>query len=100
MTSRPQIGAKGDTRLAPASASGGLLRRYDRVGPYPGASVYIDAERPPAGERLLYLLARRILVEGMNRQLRLDLNEERPLLLGHGPGIHVGRSPRRADTSV
>ena len=59
--------------------------RYDRVGPYAGASVYIDAEWPTAGERLLYFLTRRIFIKGMNGQLRLDLNEERPLLLGHGP---------------
>ncbi len=83
---------KDETNLAPASASRRLLRRYDRVRPYAGASVYIDTERPPAGERLLYLLAGRILVEGMNGQLRLDLYEEQAFLLGHGPGIHVGRN--------
>ena len=63
---------------APASASHRLLRRYDYAGPYAGASidVDVDAERPTAGKRLLYLLARRVLVEGMNGQLRLDLNKE------------------------
>jgi hypothetical protein len=50
-------------RPAPASGSRRLLRRYDRVRPYAGTSVYIDAERPTAGERLLDLLARGILIE-------------------------------------
>jgi hypothetical protein len=90
----------GETKPAPASASRRLLLRYDRVDPYAGASVYIDAEWPTAGERLLYLLTRRIFIKGMNGQLRLDLNEERPLLLGHGPGIHAGRRRRRADPSA
>ena len=90
ITSRPRAAPREETKPAPASASRRLLRRDDRVGPYAFASVYIDAERPTAGERLLYLLARRIFVEGMNGQLRLDLNEERPLLLGPGPRITCG----------
>ena len=86
-------GATGrDTSPLHPQRPGRLLRRYDRVGPYAGASINIDAERPTAGERLLYLLARGVFVEGMDGQFRLDLNEKRPLLLGHGLGIHVGRS--------
>ena len=73
------------------SAPRRLLGRYNRVGPYSGASVDIDAERPAACERLLYLLASRVLVKGVNGQLGLDLNDEWPLLLWHGSGIQVGR---------
>jgi len=83
LTWRPKTGSKR------RSGRRRVLFRYDHVGPHSCASVDIDAEHPAARERLLDLLASRVLVEGVNGQLGFDLNEERPLLLWHGLGIPV-----------
>src|SRR6476469_2682741 len=70
---------------APGSVPRRVLGRHHRVRPYAGASIHIGAERPAACERLLYLLAGRVRIEGVYGQLGLDLNDEWPLLLWHRP---------------
>ena len=51
------------------------------------AGVHVGTERPTACERLLHLLPSRVLVEGVDGQLGLDLDDEWPLLLWHASGI-------------
>ena len=76
---------RGSTCPVGGDASGreaSFVRGLDCVGPDAVPGVHVYADRPTTCESLRHLLSGRVLIEGVNGHLRLDLNVEWPLLLG------------------